>query len=138
MRIGELAAAAGVSTRAIRYYEEMNLLPAQRSTSGQRHYTEGAVERVQLIQQLYAAGLGSRAITELLPCMHTGVATPAMLGRLAADRDRVDRQVCELTATRDRLDSVIGSAVASSVQPYGRQRARHGVDGDNQPAGVVP
>lgn len=118
MRIGEVAAAAGVSTRAIRYYEEMNLLPAQRSASGQRHYTESAVERVRLIQQLYAAGLGSRAITELLPCMHTGIATPAMLGRLAAERDRVDRQVSELTATRDRLDSVIGSAAANSVQRY--------------------
>ncbi len=117
MRIGEVAAAAGVSTRAMRYYEEMHLLPAQRSASGQRHYTEDAVERVQLIQQLYRAGLGSKAITELLPCMHTGVATPAMLGRLADERDRVDRQVLELTATRDRLDRVISSAAASAVRP---------------------
>lgn len=117
MRIGEVAVAAGVSTRAMRYYEEMNLLPAQRSASGQRQYPEGAVERVRLIQQLYAAGLGSKAIAELLPCMHTGVATPAMLVRLAAERDRVDRQVRELSATRDRLDSVISSAAASSVRP---------------------
>lgn len=114
MRIGEVAAAAGVSTRALRYYEEKNLLPAQRSGSGQRHYPEGAVERVRLIQQLYAAGLGSKAVAELLPCMHTGIATPPMLARLAAERDRVDRQVHELSATRDRLDRVIRAAAASA------------------------
>lgn len=117
MRIGEVAAAAGVSTRALRYYEEKNLLPAERSGSGQRHYPEAAVERVRLIQQLYAAGLGSKAVAELLPCMHTGIATPAMLARLAAERDRLDRQVRELSATRDRLDSVIGAAAASAGQP---------------------
>jgi len=113
MRIGEVAAAAGVSTRALRYYEEMHLLPSQRSASGQRHYTEDAVGRVQLIQQLYAAGLGSKAIAELLPCVHTGVATPAMLARLADERDRIDQQILELSATRERLESVISAAAAS-------------------------
>lgn len=116
MRIGDVAAAAGVSPRALRYYEEMGLLPAQRSGSGQRHYAEGAVERVQLIQQLYAAGLSSKAIADLLPCLHTGIATDAILGRLAAERDRIDAQVRELIATRDRLDSVIGTATASANQ----------------------
>lgn len=114
MRIGDVAAAAGVSTRALRYYEEMNLLPAQRSGSGQRHYGEDAVDRVLLIQQLYAAGLGSQAIVELLPCMHTGIATPAMLARLSAERDRIDGQVRELGAARDRLDAVIVTATKAS------------------------
>lgn len=115
MRIGEVAARAGVSARALRYYEERDLLPAQRSRSGQRQYTEAAVERVRLIQQLYAAGLGSRVIAELLPCVHTGVASPAQLALLAAERDRVDRQVRELTSARDQLDAVITAATASAA-----------------------
>jgi len=110
VRIGEVAAAAGVSTRSLRYYEEKNLLPAQRSSSGQRHYPDGAVERVQLIQQLYAAGLSSTAIAELLPCVHTGMATPAMLTRLSAERDRIDTQAHQLALTRNRLDVVIAAA----------------------------
>lgn len=113
MRIGEVAAAAGVSTRALRYYEERDLLSAERSHSGQRHYTEGAVERVRLIQQLYAAGLTSRVIAELLPCVHTGFATPAQLALLAAERDRIDRQAAELVEARDRLDAVIVVAEAT-------------------------
>lgn len=110
MRIGEVAARSGVSPRALRYYEEeQQLLPAERSASGQRHYTDIAVERVRLIQQLYAAGLGSKAIVELLPCVHTGIATPAMLTRMAFERDRIDHQVRELTQTRNRLDEILGS-----------------------------
>ena len=38
MRIGELAARSGVSVRALRYYEEQDLLISTRSASGQRHY----------------------------------------------------------------------------------------------------
>ncbi len=110
MRIGEVAAAAGVSTRALRYYGERDLLPAQRSASGQRQYSEGAVERVQLIQQLYAAGLGSTAIAQLLPCVQTGMATPEMLARLSAERSRIDTQARQLALTRDRLDLVIAAA----------------------------
>lgn len=38
MRIGEVAKKAGVSVRALRYYEEQDLLPAERSSGGQRQY----------------------------------------------------------------------------------------------------
>lgn len=120
MRIGEVAAKSGVSTRALRYYEEQQLLSADRSDSGQRRYGDGVVERVQLIQRLYAAGLNSRAVAELLPCVHTGVATPAMLERLTRERERIDRQISELVETRDRLDEVIGVA----MQNEGRAEAR--------------
>ena len=111
MRIGELAAKAGVSVRALRYYEEQALLASERTASGQRVYADAAVERVQFIQRLYAAGLSSKAILEILPCVHTGDVTPELLARLTTERDRIDRQITELIATRDRLDGVIRSAV---------------------------
>ena len=107
LRIGEIAARSGVSVRALRYYEEQGLLEAARSPSGQRRYAEGAVDRVHLIQQLYAAGLTSSDVLALLPCVHTGVATPEMIELLVEQRDRIDRQIAELTAARERLDEVI-------------------------------
>ncbi|RSM52104.1 MerR family transcriptional regulator [Actinoplanes sp. ATCC 53533] len=110
MRIGELAGATGVSVRALRYYEEQGLLKSQRTPRGQRLYPPAAAERVELIQQLYAAGLPSRTILELLPCVHTGVTTPETLALLRVERDRIDRQITGLLATRDRLDSVIAIA----------------------------
>jgi DNA-binding transcriptional MerR regulator len=113
MRIGELATSAGVSVRALRYYEEQGLLASERSPSGQRHYAEGAVDRVRLIQRLYAAGLASRSIRDLLPCVVDGEATPELLDRLSAERDRIDRQITDLASTLDRLDTVIANATAN-------------------------
>ncbi|MFC5168672.1 MerR family transcriptional regulator [Nonomuraea angiospora] len=109
MRIGELAARSGVSVRALRYYEEQGLLEAERSDSGQRHYPASAADRVHLIQMLYSAGLSSRTIAELLPCVDAKVSTPESRARLAAERDRIDAQIAALTRTRDNLDAVIAS-----------------------------
>jgi DNA-binding transcriptional MerR regulator len=110
MRIGDLAARARVSVRALRYYEEQGLLLASRSPSGQRHYTDDALDRVHLIQQLYAAGLSSTTILELLPCIDAGVATPMTLDRLTAERDRIDERVRALMAARAQLNEVITAA----------------------------
>lgn len=121
MRIGEVAAQAGVSVRALRYYEEQGLLTAERTASGQRRYAPGAVERVRFIQNLYAAGLGSRAVLRILPCMEHGVLTDEMHDRLLAERERVQAQLDELTATRDKLDDVIRLGQANRTGP-GRAR----------------
>jgi MerR family copper efflux transcriptional regulator len=43
MRIGELAEQAGMSTKAIRYYEQIGILaPPARTASGYRSYDEAA------------------------------------------------------------------------------------------------
>ena len=112
MRIGDLAARTGVSVRALRYYEEHGLLTADRTPAGQRRYSEPAVERVRLIQHLFAANLSSRTIAELLPCVDAKVSTPESRARLAAERDRIDAQIAELTAARDRLDQVIAISIS--------------------------
>ncbi|MBK3579862.1 MerR family transcriptional regulator [Streptomyces sp. MBT65] len=117
-RIGELASRVGVSVRAPRSYEEQDLLASARSTGGQRQYPDSAVDRVQLIQQLYSAGLPSRATLELLPCVGTGDVTPVLLDRLSAERDRIDAQVSTLVKTRDWFDAII--TTASTARSAGR------------------
>ncbi|MET7804780.1 MerR family transcriptional regulator [Micromonospora chersina] len=107
MRIGDLAARTRVSVRALRYYEEQGLLASTRSESGQRLYGNEAVNRVRLIQQLYGAGLSSKTIAELLPCVDARVSTPESRERLAAERDRINTQITELTLARDRLNDII-------------------------------
>ncbi|MFI1482079.1 MerR family transcriptional regulator, partial [Streptomyces sp. NPDC020747] len=80
---------------------------------GQRQYPDSAVDPVQLIQQLYSAGLSSRAIVEQLPCVETGDVTPELLDRLSAERGRIDAQVSTLVKTRDRLDAIITTAATA-------------------------
>jgi DNA-binding transcriptional MerR regulator len=107
MRIGDVARRAGVSTRALRYYEEQGLLASERTPSGQRSYAESAVERVQLIQQFFTAGLPSRTILRLLPCIDSGQAHPAVFELLDAERRRITDAMADLEAARDALDRMI-------------------------------
>jgi DNA-binding transcriptional MerR regulator len=110
VRIGEVAERAGVSVRALRYYEEQQLLEPQRTSGGQRRYADGAVQRVRWIQLLLGAGLPTRTIRELLPCVESGVVTADVLRRLGEERTRIDQQVTELVTVRDRLDALIATA----------------------------
>ncbi|WP_328945936.1 MerR family transcriptional regulator [Streptomyces sp. NBC_00250] len=129
MRIGELARRSGVSERSLRYYETQGLLRAERTPGGQRQYGEWAVDRVIRVQALYAAGLNSKKIAQLLPCMRdtdgapSETATPQLVDELAAERDRINRMITDLVRSRDVLDEVIatagvglGTAVAQSHQ----------------------
>ncbi|GAA1584444.1 MerR family transcriptional regulator [Actinomadura kijaniata] len=109
MRIGQLAQRAGVSVRALRYYEEQNLLTPERTPSGQRVYTEDAVELVRLFQRFYAAGLGSRAIAALLPCLDSGRATPEQRRMLQTERDRLATRIEDLTEVLTRLDEILAT-----------------------------
>ncbi|MEV0381730.1 MerR family transcriptional regulator [Nonomuraea sp. NPDC050643] len=111
MRIGELASRTGASVRSLRYYEEQGLLASTRSSSGQRHYTDGEVERVVFIQRLYAAGLSSRTIAELLPCVETPSVenSDAALERMVQERDRLSEYITDLVHTRDALDGLIAA-----------------------------
>jgi DNA-binding transcriptional MerR regulator len=113
MRVGDLAARSGVSVRALRYYEEKGLLVPGRSPAGHRRYSEDAVDQVQLIQQLYGAGLSSKAILELMPCVIDGKATPALLERLAAEEARIAQRIDDLDLARSRLISVMSAARAN-------------------------
>lgn len=56
MKIGELAARAGLKSSAIRYYEKLGLLAPPHRVGGQRRYPSDAVDRVLLIR--FAGDMG--------------------------------------------------------------------------------
>lgn len=109
MRIGELAAASGVSTRSLRYYEEQGLIRSERTAGGWRDFDSATVERVVMIQHLFAAGLSSATVNELLPCLEAppeernGVMERLLAQeteRLEAKRRDIDRELDVLQALR--------------------------------------
>lgn len=69
MRIGELAKAAGVSPRSLRYYEKRGLLRARRQANGYREYDDSAVTRVHNIRTLLGAGVKAEEIRALDSCL---------------------------------------------------------------------
>jgi DNA-binding transcriptional MerR regulator len=119
VRIGELAARSGVSIRALRYYEEQGLLVAARSPSGQRHYPEPAVDRVGVIQLLYAAGLPSRTIEPLLWCLDASdePARWVALASLTVHQEQLDDRITGLLRARDALDDIVRAVSQCSARP---------------------
>ncbi|MCP2165322.1 MerR family transcriptional regulator [Goodfellowiella coeruleoviolacea] len=109
MRIGELSARTGVSRRLLRYYEDQGLLASARAPSGQRHYTDEHVRRVELIRAFLAAGLSTRTIAEMVPCMAEPSVHEARraLVTLERERNRLCSTIDSLAAARTALDDLI-------------------------------
>src|SRR6266704_2465804 len=66
LTIGELAKRTGVATSALRYYEELGLLPAPARVSGQRRYPPSAVGLVGVILLLRDVGFTLREVKALI------------------------------------------------------------------------
>ncbi|WP_428965899.1 MerR family transcriptional regulator [Micromonospora fluostatini] len=108
LSIGQLATASGVSSRSLRYYEEQGLIVAHRTESGHRRYDPACVDRVVLIQRMFAAGLSSAAIAPILPCMlDESKRTAFLVGELRRHRDRLAAEVRRQQETVRILDEVI-------------------------------
>ena len=110
MRIGELSMRTGVSPRSLRYYEEQGLLTSSRSGAGQRHYSDAEVQRVSLIRQLFDAGMSSRVIATVLPCVETPsdpTVVELAFATMTRERDRIDADIAHLIEARDALDVLI-------------------------------
>lgn len=105
MRIGELADRASVSTKTIRYYESVGLVPEPvRTASGYRDYDESAAERLRFIRDAQATGLSLAEIQSVLELKDAGrnscAHTKSLLDRHLAE---LDAQIARLVAARAEL-----------------------------------
>src|SRR5690349_23692655 len=121
MRIGELARRTGTTERALRYYEEQDLLRPARRPSGYREYVEADVRTVRNIRTLLAAGLNTATIGEVLPCMVAEgealvPACPELSTVLLQDRERLTEAIDDLQAARNVLDAIIAGAGSPAAQ----------------------
>ena len=115
MRIGELAERADTSPRLLRYYEEQGLITVARSANGYRDYDERLVDQVSHVRGLLEAGLSTRLIKQILPCLedprdiHFADATPEIIATLEGHRDKLARRIELLTRNRDAIDDYVGA-----------------------------
>jgi DNA-binding transcriptional MerR regulator len=108
MRIGELAAQAGISTKAIRYYEQLGILtPPARTPSGYRSYDATALGRLGFVRAAQAVGFTLGEIRQVIafrdggqaPCAHVS----DLLRRHAADLEVRIRQLQQLRGELGQL-----------------------------------
>ena len=107
IQIGDLAARAGVSTRTIRYYEELGMItPQERSNGGFRRYGEDQLRRLEIIQSLKALGFELERIRELF-CLRENVDTGAdlahaMIRLLEHQQQEIDARISHYRDMRER------------------------------------
>ncbi|HEX4357747.1 MAG TPA: MerR family transcriptional regulator [Pseudonocardia sp.] len=116
MRIGELAARTGVPTRLLRYYEEQGLLTPDRAANGYRDYAEELVDRVGQIRGLLGAGLPTKIIKQVLPCLanpctiRVATAPAELIATLERERDQMEAKISCLTRNRDAISAYLDAA----------------------------
>jgi MerR family transcriptional regulator, copper efflux regulator len=115
MRIGDAAAAAGTTPRALRFYEQNGLLPPpRRSATGQRVYTSKDVARVRVIRELLSLGLTVADLGDCADRLHLlegdtlpPYGAPGACARPTGVVDRrlavLDTEIARLTGLRERL-----------------------------------
>lgn len=105
MRIGDLAAASGVSTKTIRFYEQAGLLPAPpRTSGGYRDYPEQTVARLAFVRDAQGAGLTLAEIRSILVIRDSGRAPCGHVTALVDQRlQDIERRLAELRTTRSAL-----------------------------------
>ena len=107
MRIGELAARAGTTTRTLRYYESRGLLPARRGENGYREYDESDLKLLRQIRTLQDFGFDLEETRPFVECLRAGHeegdTCPASIDVYRRKLDELDSLIGELQAVRAKI-----------------------------------
>ncbi|MBR8639569.1 MerR family transcriptional regulator [Streptomyces tuirus] len=107
MRIGELAARAGTTTRTLRYYESRGLLPARRAGNGYRAYDESDLRLLRQIRTLQDFGFDLEETRPFVECLRAGHpegdSCPASLAVYRRKLDELDSLIGQLSGVRDTV-----------------------------------
>ena len=104
-----------MAASALRYYEELGLITAQRNSANQRRYEQSVLRRVAFIKAAQTVGLSLDEIADALAELPAG-RTPDKHDwhRIStAWRPRLDEQIERLTRLRNNLDGCIGCGCLS-------------------------
>lgn len=131
LRIGQVAARAGVGPRAIRFYEARGVLPpAARADNGYRIYASDTIDVLRFVKQAQGLGLTLEEIREIVairrggrpPCAHVQALLRRKAGELDAKlRDLLAlRRRIRLSLARWRRAPTVGGAVCPHIEARGR------------------
>ncbi len=112
IQIGDFAKKAGVSVRAIRYYEELGLMrPEGHSVGGFRLYSENSLKRLQVINCLKELGLSLMEIRQIFSAKKPGAgdrdAVHFLLKAFGEKLEQIEAKIEALTKVKDELSGTI-------------------------------
>lgn len=133
MRAGQAASAAGVSVKALRYYERVGLVRPSRASNGYRIYADADVRAVVEVRALMVLGLSAREAEPFVACLRAGHETAdecadsiaayqrkieqmdAMIARMNRAREELAHRM--VTAARRGFDDLTPSDTTTAEEP---------------------
>ena len=105
MRIGEAASRSGMAAKTIRFYEETGLVvPAPRTYSGYREFSDDDVRRLRFIHRARGLGFSVEEVGRLLSLWSDRERASADVKRLALGHvERIESKMAELRSMRDAI-----------------------------------
>ncbi len=140
--VQKLGRMAGVSTRTLRYYDEIEILkPARINSSGYRIYGKAEVDRLQQILFYRELGVGLESIKNILasPSFDSANALREHRGKLLAKREQLDLLIANIDKTiaesegriimndREKFEGFKQKMIDENERKYGKEiRAKYG------------
>ena len=109
LRIGQIAAQAGISRDTLRHYERIGVLPkADRTAGGYREYSASTVQRIRFVRNALRFGFPLKQIALFLRARDAGRA-PCREVRQEASlmASEMDRQIDEMVAARAAIHEML-------------------------------
>ncbi len=142
LKIGQVAAAAGLPVRTVRYYESLGLLKptVQRSESSYRLFHPAVLGRLAFIRRCQSLGLSLEEIRQILQLYDRGEQPcPEIRQHLQEKLWQIEERMAELQTLKGQIESLLsnwrippGSAAADDVicpilqkPEAGRGKSRH-------------
>ncbi|MGI8576584.1 MAG: redox-sensitive transcriptional activator SoxR [Nocardioidaceae bacterium] len=115
LTIGELSSRSGVAASALRFYEDVGLLTASRTSGNQRRYPRHMLRRVAFIRAAQRVGLSLDEIQAALASLPSGrTPTKADWERVARTwTARLDQQIADLQRLKTKLTGCVGCGCLS-------------------------
>ena len=108
MKIGEVALKAGVTNRAIRHYEELNLIKSNRLSNNYRVYSKEAVDKVKFISRARKLGFSINECSSLISLFDNKKRKSAEVRKIAIIKnDELKRHIQELEDLQKSLEWLI-------------------------------
>ena len=108
MKIGELATKAGVTNRAIRYYEELKLIKSDRLSNNYREYNKDALDKVRFISRAKKLGFSIDECSSLISLFNNETRKSYEVRQLAIIKnDKLKKQIKELKDLQKSLEWLI-------------------------------
>ncbi|MBH88561.1 MAG: Cu(I)-responsive transcriptional regulator [Pelagibacterales bacterium] len=108
MKISEVAAKTGVTNRAIRYYEELNLIKSNRLSNNYREYDNDSLDKLKFISRARKLGFSIDECSSLISLFNNKTRKSSEVRKIAIrKREELKKQIKELKNLEKSLEWLI-------------------------------